>query len=354
MKILLLGASKTGTTAITYAIHEYFPDHEIIFEPASLDKINYDKPNFIAKYLNIRDLKAITKYSAEFERKILIIRHPLDRLISLLLYTPFNTPGFSSDRVALKYLELLKQKTINPEQNSTLEIINCLNKVKGGNIIRGFKLQYQDMAQIRASDSDFFLLKYEDFIDRNLKNLGQYLEIEIHDMDVEVPQEYQRVNRTKSYDDWKNWLTVSDLKQLSPDFAEICDTFQYDLTLAEDYPKSIDPEKSYLYTKEVINEFRRKNFLSEVNENHIIIEDEGLLFDRAFAHWKSGKLSEAESLIEEGISLNPKIPGFYILLAKIMIKGDQPSAASAAIAKALEINPELEKDLPKKFLKLNK
>lgn len=65
MKILLLGASKTGTTAITYAIHQYLPNHEIIFEPASLQKINYEQPNFIAKYLAVRDWKAITEYSGK-------------------------------------------------------------------------------------------------------------------------------------------------------------------------------------------------------------------------------------------------------------------------------------------------
>jgi hypothetical protein len=68
MKILLLGASKTGTTAITYAIHQYLPNHEIIFEPASLQKINYEKSNVIVKYLNVRDWKAITEYSKNFDR----------------------------------------------------------------------------------------------------------------------------------------------------------------------------------------------------------------------------------------------------------------------------------------------
>jgi hypothetical protein len=352
MKILLLGASKTGTTAITYAIHEYLPDHEIIFEPASLQKINYEKPNFIAKYLDVRDWKAITEYSPTFDRKVLIVRHPLDRLISLLLYTPYNTPGFSSDRIALQYLKLLKQKTINPHGHSTLEIIDSLNQLKGGNIVRGFKLQYEGMAKIMSSNLDFFVLKYEDFIDGNLKDLGEYLEISMNPVDVEVPQEYQRVNRTKGYDDWKNWLTLSDLQKLSIDFAEICEILQYDLTLAEDYPQSIDPQKSYLYTQAVVNEFRRKNFLPEVNENHIIIEDEGLLFDQAFAQWKSENLSDAEALMSQGISLNPKIPGFYILLAKIQIQGNQLEAASIAISQALELDPKLEENLPKKFLKI--
>lgn len=111
----------------------------------------------------MRDWESITEYSQKFDRKVLIIRHPLDRLISLLLYTPYNTPGFSSDRVALKYLELLKQKTINPNINSTLDIIDYLNSLITGNIVRGFKAQYQEMARIMSSSLNFFLLKYENF-----------------------------------------------------------------------------------------------------------------------------------------------------------------------------------------------
>lgn len=170
--------------------------------------------------------------------------------------------------------------------------------------------------------------------------------------EVEVPSEYQRVNRTKSYDDWKNWLTPSDLKQLSPTFSEICDIFDYDLTLSEDYPRIIDPQKSYQYTQSVINEYRQSHFLPEVKEDYMMIKDEGVLFDQAFANLKSGNLSEAKSLIDQSISLNSNIPGFYILLAKILIKDNQSEPASAAISKALELAPEIETKLPKKFLKI--
>ncbi|MGB3404811.1 MAG: hypothetical protein WBA77_19155 [Microcoleaceae cyanobacterium] len=319
MKILLLGASKTGTTAITYAIHEALPDHEVIFEPASLEQIDDKIPKFIAKYLNVRDLQGLDKHKEKFDRHILIVRHPLDRLISLLLYTPYSKIGFSSDSIALKYLELLKQKTNQPDSYSTLELINYLNQLNGGNIINGFKRQYQDMIKLTSSNLDFFVLKYEDFIDGNLQALGEYLNIKMNQSDVEVPQQYQRVNRTKGYDDWKNWLTLSDLKQLQRDFSEICDALQYDLSLPEDYSRVIDPQKSYQYTQSVINEYRQNHFLPEVKEDYMMIKDEGVLFDQAFANFKSGNLSEAKSLINQGIALNPKIPGFYILLAKIKI-----------------------------------
>ena len=354
MKILLLGASKTGTTAITYAIHESLPDHEVIFEPASLKQISDNNPNFIAKYLNVRDWQGIKKYKEKFDRHILIVRHPLDRLISLLLYTPYNTIGFSSDVVALKYLELLKKKTNQPNFQSVLEVVDYLNQINGGNIINGFKRQYQEMIKLASSDLDFFVLKYEDFIDGNLKDLDEYLGIEMSQAEVEVPSEYQRVNRTKGYDDWKNWLTLSDLNQLSADFAEICHTLQYDLSLSEDYSRVIEPQKSYQYTQSVVNEYRRKHFLPEVKEDYMMIKDEGVLFDRAFADFKSGNLSEAKSLIDQSISLNPNIPGFYILLAKILIRENQSAAASGAISKALELAPEIEDELPKKFLKIRK
>jgi tetratricopeptide (TPR) repeat protein len=352
MKILLLGASKTGTTAITYAIHEALSDHEVIFEPASLEQINSSIPKFIAKYLNVRDLPGIKKYQDKFDKKILIVRHPLDRLISLLLYTPYNTIGFSNDSVALKYLELLKQKTNQPDSQSVLEIIDFLNQINGRNIINGFKRQYQDMIKLTSSDLDFFVLKYEDFIDSNLQALSEYLNIKMNQAEVEVPQQYQRVNRTKGYDDWKNWLTLSDLKQLQRDFSEICETLQYDLSLSEDYSKVIEPQKSYQYTQSVINEFRQNHFLPEVKEDYMMIKDEGVLFDRAFANFKSGNLSEAKSLIDQSIALNPNIPGFYILLAKILIKENQLETASVAISKAIELAPEIEAKLPKKFLKI--
>ncbi len=352
MKILLLGASKTGTTAITYAIYEYLPDHEVIFEPASLKKIDYEKPNLIVKSLRVRDWKEIVEHAKQFDRRILIIRHPLDRLISLLLYAPFNIPDFCSDQVAGKYLELLQQKTTNPEVHHTREIIHYLDQLRGGNIVKGFQGQYQDMAKLMSSQLDFFILKYEDFIDGNLEEIGKYINLQFNSVDVEVPDQYQRVNRTKSYDDWKNWLTTDDLEQLSPQFSEISNIFQYDLTLDPTHQKEINPKQSYLYTKNVINEFRGHNFLPEFDGINFKLKEEGVQFAQALEQLKTGQLSQAKSFIQQGINLNPGLAGFYILLGKILIREKQLEAASAAISKALELNPEIEDHLPKKLLKI--
>ncbi|MGF1493223.1 MAG: tetratricopeptide repeat protein [Microcoleaceae cyanobacterium] len=352
MKILLLGAAKTGTTAITYAIHEHFPDYEVVFEPPSLERIDYGKENLIVKSLRVRDWDIINQRAKQFDRRVLIVRHPLDRLISTLLYEPFNGRGFSSDQVTAEYLELLWQKSIDPESVHIKQIVNYFNQLIGGKITRGFQAQYQDIARLAVSDSDFFVLRYEDFIDGNLAALGQYLNLEFIPLNVEVPEKYQRVSRTKNYDDWKNWFTVDDLEYFSLDFSEICNILQYDLTPDLEHSKVISPEQSYEYVRKVINESRRMNFLPEFEQGQIRMIEEGLKFDQAREKLRSGKFSEAASLVQQAISLKPEIAGFYLLLGKVLARENQKKAAATAIVRAIELNPEVEKNLPQNLLKI--
>ena len=56
MNILILGLGKTGTTALTYGVKQRLSDHEIIFEPKDITKINYNQNNNIIKLLKVNQI----------------------------------------------------------------------------------------------------------------------------------------------------------------------------------------------------------------------------------------------------------------------------------------------------------
>jgi hypothetical protein len=57
MKILIMGAGKSGTTAVAYGLSQKLPDYNMIFEPSSLGTINYQQNNFIVKSVEVKKWK---------------------------------------------------------------------------------------------------------------------------------------------------------------------------------------------------------------------------------------------------------------------------------------------------------
>ncbi|MEJ2750679.1 MAG: hypothetical protein P8183_22650, partial [Anaerolineae bacterium] len=57
---------------------------------------------------------------------------------------------------------------------------------------------------------DWFVLKYEDFVDGRTTSLNQYLGFSI-DEAASVPADLKRVERTKKYGNWRRWFNQKDV-----------------------------------------------------------------------------------------------------------------------------------------------
>jgi hypothetical protein len=315
MKILIYGSGKTGTTALTYAIKNSFQteDYNIVFEPSSLADIDYSEANIIVKSLRVQQWKQDIKYLDFFDKKIIIVRHPFDALISHLLYSPFNGLGFSSDRNSSQYVNLLKRKVAQPDSILLQEIINSYQDITKNNILDFLKNDCQNILEIvRQNIFDIHKLKYEDFVDGNLNRLSDYLDSKVKN-EVKVDEKFKRVARSKKHSDWKNWFTQNDIKELSNLFADFITFLSYEAAL-DHQKKNIFPETSYLYVIKVINEYRKNYGIPEFQDGIINIGEEGNYIDNAIRCLQSDNLVNFRNNIVKASKLNPELQKTYSCL----------------------------------------
>ena len=73
-------------------------------------------------------------------------------------------------------------------------------------------------------------------------------------MEIKIPKKYNRVERTKSSGDWKNWFTQEDIYYLKPIFEEFMNKYNYtDWNI--NFEKFISKEYSSDYIKKVVKAF---------------------------------------------------------------------------------------------------
>jgi hypothetical protein len=317
MKILIYGSGKTGTTALTYSIKNSLQpeDYKIVFEPSSLANIDYSETNLIVKSLQVQKWRKNIKYLDYFEKKIILVRHPFDIIISSLLYSPFNGNGFSNDHNTNQYINLLKRKVEQPNSVTLQKIINLHQEITKKNLLDFTIKDYQKILEIvKQNKFDFYQLKYEDFVDGNLAQLSEYLGAEIEN-EVEVAQKFKRVARSKKHSDWKNWFLENDVKTISKLFIDVLDIFEYDYNLNQE-EKIIAPETSYLYVINVINEYRRGHSLPEYQDGVINIGEEGDYIDQAIHFLRINDLENMEKNIVQAFKINPNLQNAYATLEK--------------------------------------
>lgn len=350
MKILIFGSGKSGTTALAYAIKEQLDNHDLVFEPNRLSDVDYSKTNLIVKSLKATQWKSEQKFFDRFDRKILLVRHPFDRLISYILYAPYSGKGFSDDRNTSKYVDLLKKKTEQPDFVSTLEIIQVFQEVTGVDVLEIFKQQYTQLLSLYQDNQrfnyGFIVLKYEEFIDRNLTNLESYLNISFSSQ-VNVDKKHERVVRSKDYGDWKNWLIQKDIDTLSPIFYDFNNEFGYETRLIlNSSEKHIDPKNSYLYTVKVINEYRSLHALPQYESGQINIGAEGVLIDRAILSIGENNLPQAQECISRTLEKNPNFPAIYLIKAKILKRQEKLIDALETMYQVFQRHPRLSNEAP--------
>lgn len=318
MKILIYGLGKTGTTALTYAVKNSCPsqgNYKIFFEPNSLADVNYLLNNIIVKSLRVEKWKQEVKYISFYDKKIIIVRHPFDTIISYILYTPYNKTGFSNDENTQEYINILTQKVEEPNTIDFSSIINVYKKITGIDVFKFISSRYRIIFDLYTTKkNDMYLLKYEDFIEGNLSDINQYLGLQLK-TEVEVAEQHKRVARTKKHGDWKNWLTENDVKNLYSLFADFIDFFEYSTQL-DNIQKIITPENSYLYVINVINEYRTNINLPKYEHGIINVGKEGNYIDNVVQCLRNSKLEKSRYFLRTAFNLNPELEKTYSLLEK--------------------------------------
>lgn len=283
MKVLILGLSKSGTTALVYKIYNSLGKADILFEPSKF--VDNGAPNVVAKVLidghlwhkypipgHVTPPMNIDMDSfAKFDKKILIVRDPKDRAISDALYRFYNEPYCHDNEFTKSALRFIEQKEQNPDAWPFVDFYNFVNRYRRSahkeldtiphGIMNVEEFAHQDYLEHRLvwylndHPDDAFILHYEDFVDYKLDELESYLELPLTGS-ANVPKDTSRVERTKYYGDYKNWFTPEDI----PYFQELCESFIERFPRYADWTlnnsKVIRPKHGSKYVRRIANEAR--------------------------------------------------------------------------------------------------
>ncbi len=255
MRALIVGEGKSGTTALLRSISAVLDDPVEVFEPVELRESDLDPESLVVKKLLLNWKRAERKLLDRFDKRVLIVRDPRDRLISHLLYDAYNKAEFLDAEQREKWLYLLLRKTRNPNGISLMHLMNAWWRMSRTDLV-SHHVRATDRSRVfqRRFGDQFFVLKYEDYVDGSFDAINDYLGVELSPGEVKGSE--ARVVRSGTYGEWRDWLTPADVEVLRPMTHNWLKNAGYDFRdwdLTE--PDALDPATTVEYVESL---FARK------------------------------------------------------------------------------------------------
>lgn len=249
MRILIYGLAKSGTTALHIRIKQAMESDlnaEVmeVFEPVKRngdDFVKLDGTSFpLAEHTLIKALmptvagngatpESMLQDYSDFDKKIFINRDPRDRWISGFFYRWFHR-----HRPDEKEFERALRLTQFKEKNPSDVPFYALFSTSPARIASWKERQKNQLAGVdsfidEATSRDWYILKYEDFMDGKLDELEDYLGLKISSKDAE-DQRFSHVARSKGYGSWRRWFTPEDVEMYGDVFNPFLEKHGYDST----------------------------------------------------------------------------------------------------------------------------
>lgn len=275
MRVVIYGLARSGTTALFYKIRNSLPrDAVCLFEPRAFDPRAAGpralarllragrEPDVLAKVLPFRPSEPADAASFDgFDKQILLVRDPRDRVVSRTLYVAYHSTFYHRDAALAAFLGLLRKKEADPHAVPLMELLRTFARLNGD----GFS--FDDWAADYARHSvraplDFhdcrpglFVCKYEEMVEGRLGALEAYLGLKLRGKTA-VPAEHRRVARTMTSGNWRDWLTPEDVERLRPVLGPYLERYYgdagWDLSARPDIPAEFGSG----YVLRIVNERR--------------------------------------------------------------------------------------------------
>lgn len=260
--ILIAGDAKTGTTggyqAVKSAIQHNEEPYHFLFEPTRTQQLRWlfhyapDVP-VLCKVMATR-LQMMNTYIADFDKRVMTVRDPRDTLISHLLFRPMVRRATGTEDAALqRFLGALREKERQPSSWSVYALHELANELGIGSISWKRWVAGHDAVTEVADQQDFHILRYEAFVDGELRELSDYLGLPIADPETPSAGSWlSHIVRSRSHGAWRHWFTPDDVERLTPLFERFLRRHGYDPAAALDPRPSIDPASSSEYIERAI------------------------------------------------------------------------------------------------------
>jgi hypothetical protein len=255
MNCLVTGLAKTGTTILFASIRDSFPpDRECFFEPTTAAEFEHivttgRQTNTLTKAL----LATLTKHShviARFDATVLIVRDPRDQFISQMLYH-FYDFKIRGDRAGYEGArDLLRRKIESPSTVSTIRLYDAIASLAGHPGPESLARRYHRLVRFLHQHRPH-MIRYEDFVDGRVADLAQYLGMPVS-LASRVDDEHRRVVRTKTYGEWRAWLTAEDLEFINSRVVESMLALDYPVVSAIESPPPIPVATTLEYIEQFV------------------------------------------------------------------------------------------------------
>lgn len=267
-KIVIFGQYKSGTTALFTKLKNSLPgDTRTMFEPRAYLPEQGDEQRWLLS-------KTILKFPGHpepvdyesflgFDRKLYLPRDPRDWLLSYTLFmTQEKESIYKSDQSIAFVLDYLRRKEADPTNVPLTQLLEYLLTAPPVLSLEYFAERTRDLQlwciEFHSALKESFTITYEDFVDRRLTALEDYLGFSLVGTS-QVDKQFDHVPRTCAYGDWKNWLLPEDIAYFRPFFAPYIAHHGYPVEWEPNQAPVIRPEYSSDYVARVI---RRKRALA--------------------------------------------------------------------------------------------
>lgn len=215
MRALIVGEGKSGTTALFRSVAAALGDPAEVFEPDDLTTVDVRPDPLVAKKLLASWTPDEEPAVDAFDRRVLILRDPRDRLISHLLYDAFNQATNLNEAQRDRWLRVLERKVTYPEHVSLVWVMDAWWKLAKVDLLGGYFRALQRSNAFTATVGErFHTIRYEDYVDGEFDSLTQYLGVELEP--GQVASRERRVKRSGGHGDWRTWFTDIDVHVFRP------------------------------------------------------------------------------------------------------------------------------------------
>lgn len=264
-RVAIFGQYKTGTTAVYCCIKNQMPvPTTVIFEknappPGLLDKNRH----IIAKVILHSTAEHATHFFSsfhKFDKRVYIVRDLRDWVISGTLFSIGENQSIYGNPGALRELsEMLRKKEDHPRSVSTIDILERMWAYKQetlADLVSWLEHQLRWLKECETVIPKYFTLRYEDFAQNRLRDLSDYLGLNLQP-DVVVDPVYIHVERTRSFGNWKDWFTEEDVRMFRPVLEPYLRRHGYDGNWDPAPSPKICPEHCSLYVENLLRHRKR-------------------------------------------------------------------------------------------------
>ncbi len=264
MKILIAGSPKTGTTGLYYKLRNSWGGGgpRLLFEEPEpyRPEPGDDERGVLAKVVINPDTEDLTPY-LHFDRKIAIVRDPRDTLISRLMYgIGYHSPYDRDDRQVARMYAFLRRLEASGGELGVLDLIRFDWDLRGiahddATIRAHYAAEWARIEGFYDRYPDFLPFKYEDFVAGRLDALSEYLGMELAGSS-DVDPKHERVVRTKSSGDWRQWFRAEDAALFRTIYQDFLVRYGYDSDWTPHASPRIEPQFGSEYFYRLVSEKR--------------------------------------------------------------------------------------------------